>query len=769
MFKKISVVLVVIALASFALLSNAATYGKYSDNVYGSGAQRGLPILGAQITVYSSGTTSIATIYTDPAGNYPIDQTNMPLLTDSEGYYEFYSANGFYDIKISIPGFIAKWVTGVQISWVSVPNQGNPLYASQYASLDDAISNITGSSKTLIIDAPVTLLATQTTPATLSIEMRYPGMIVSSGTQTLTINGGFTAPVSYQTFSGFTSGQVTFGPGAVKEVYPQWWGAVARTAGDLGDDTNAIQACINAAAGVSKVIIPTGHYTVSSHIQLSGNSKVGISIPSNTEIVMNDTTYIHASSAGAPFDGSNIFYTYNTNNVTIRGGNLVGDGDTHTDATLDHSIGFRIQGASNVFVYDLKLTKITHHGFSILYDDNNSPFPESENVHLINCSSTYAGQTGVAVVGLIDGSIEGGNYSYNGTLTTQGGIDVEPNVNKGGGGTPSVVKNLTISGITANNNIGTGIEVYGIGTVQFVDIIGNQCNNNSTSGIKIHGSDSNSISNIRVLRNKINLNTQHGIRAFSCENVMIDNNIANGNGMSGIIVQNPYGVTTKYISICNNNCNNNGPSDDPGINIYGSSGKTINDIMLISNMVNSSGGAGIQAQWTVNARISNGNYSLNSQTTDSAHDGIYIINSLNPIIENNTVRHGGGAKQHRYGINLNTCTDATVKNNDLITSGRTLEIYDDSTRSNISANTIANIASYGSFTMPNASDHTVSNGNVLSSSIIIIVPTNSSAATLMGGAKSLKVFDKIPRTSFSVGTADAGSAAGTETFNYIIY
>ncbi len=74
----------------------------------------------------------------------------------------------------------------------------------------------------------------------------------------------------------------------------------------------------------------------------------------------------------------------------------------------------------------------------------------------------------------------------------------------------------------------------------------------------------------------------------------------------------------------------------------------------------------------------------------------------------------------------------------------------------------------GSFTLGAAATTTVNNGHVTASSIIIPFPTNAAAGTLMGSAKSLYISARVVGVSFTVATASAGAAAGTETFSYII-
>ena len=74
----------------------------------------------------------------------------------------------------------------------------------------------------------------------------------------------------------------------------------------------------------------------------------------------------------------------------------------------------------------------------------------------------------------------------------------------------------------------------------------------------------------------------------------------------------------------------------------------------------------------------------------------------------------------------------------------------------------------GSFTMAAAATFTVANTNVSANSKIILMPTNAAAATLQKN-KPLYISAKGNATSFSVATADATVAAGTETFDYFIY
>lgn len=81
---------------------------KYFDSV--ASALDGKPVMGALIFVYKTD-GSLASLFSDD-GTTAISQ---PLRTDSLGYFEFYVADGLYDLTISYGGKIRTRLSGVQI------------------------------------------------------------------------------------------------------------------------------------------------------------------------------------------------------------------------------------------------------------------------------------------------------------------------------------------------------------------------------------------------------------------------------------------------------------------------------------------------------------------------------------------------------------------------------------------------------------------------------------------------------------------------------
>lgn len=74
--------------------------------------------------------------------------------------------------------------------------------------------------------------------------------------------------------------------------------------------------------------------------------------------------------------------------------------------------------------------------------------------------------------------------------------------------------------------------------------------------------------------------------------------------------------------------------------------------------------------------------------------------------------------------------------------------------------------SFGTFTLSAASTKVVTDANVTTASIITLMPTNASAGTLMGSAKSLYVTTAAGQ--FTVTTASGVAASGGEAFSYTV-
>ncbi len=146
-----------------------------------------------------------------------------------------------------------------------------------YSSFSSAITSIGATKTTLLIPEEQVVSADVTVPSTMELMFTRNGSLSIDTGKTVTINGPLDAGL-HQIVSG--SGSVSFGGGVgvYKEVYPQWWGALADNS---NDDTTAIQAAVDALRGTNLgignevasetggvVYFPSGRYKISAVLDI---------------------------------------------------------------------------------------------------------------------------------------------------------------------------------------------------------------------------------------------------------------------------------------------------------------------------------------------------------------------------------------------------------------------------------------------------------------------------------------------------------------------
>lgn len=238
------------------------------------------------------------------------------------------------------------------------------------------------------------------------------------------------------------------------------------------DDTMALQAAINAAAGKAHVRVPMG---------LTCSVK-GLTLPSNTWLEL-DGKVILASGSNA-----DVFYSYNTTNVTITGcGTIDGNGTNQTAGTIGcidnlHCSDWLIQGITIQNARNWNLNLVTQTNCLV------------QNVQLLNCGSSneFAAQsTNCWIMNSFISGVNDIGFCFYGGITNSGimgctvigsigvlndtgqkhpctGIDIIGNFASGSTGAAYIVAyNGTISGThscirfignesTGNNTVGGG-------------------------------------------------------------------------------------------------------------------------------------------------------------------------------------------------------------------------------------------------------------------------------------------------------------------------
>lgn len=123
-------------------------YGSYSDYIQNKAGQG---VSGALVTVYATGTTTKASIYSDAAGT----ALSNPFPSGSEGLFTFFAADGVYDLSISMSGYATGNVSGAAIVYHNPTTQARTV--SDNYEIDasaDRILMIDTTSKAITVTLP---------------------------------------------------------------------------------------------------------------------------------------------------------------------------------------------------------------------------------------------------------------------------------------------------------------------------------------------------------------------------------------------------------------------------------------------------------------------------------------------------------------------------------------------------------------------------------------------------------------------------------------
>jgi len=214
-------------------------------------------------------------------------------------------------------------------------------------------------------------------------------------------------------------------------------------------------------------------------------------------------------------------------------------------------------------------------------------------------------------------------------------------------------------GNTCRGNTGDGFYLY---NSKYNTIAGNTIVSNGSEGIYLDEDCSDN----DITGNIIKGNSTDGIECYTAERNTISGNILQGNGAMGI-----YLYSSDYNAVVGNTIKDN--------TWYGIWTEGCNYNTISGNTVSGNNYTGIHLYESGHSTVESNTVVGNSQGADNTYDGITIeANSDYNNVQGNTVRHAGGAKQHRYGINIASagCDGTLVINNDLYLAGKTADYND---------------------------------------------------------------------------------------------
>lgn len=224
-------------------------------------------------------------------------------------------------------------------------------------------------------------------------------------------------------------------------VTPYMFGAKGN---GVDDDTEAIRETLK----YKNIFIPSGTFLVKTRTE---NSNYNLLVQSNTTIVMSD----NATIKGIPNNSTHyvILAIRNVKNVTIIGGNIVGDKSLNSG---EWGYGINIFASDNVLIENVKISNCLGDSININGNDysDQGALTHSSHVRIINCELFESRRQGISIEAC-DTCLIDNNYIHNINGTNpQYAIDIERNIDD------QILNNITISNLRAENNTHGSILMY---------------------------------------------------------------------------------------------------------------------------------------------------------------------------------------------------------------------------------------------------------------------------------------------------------------------
>jgi hypothetical protein len=451
--------------------------------------------------------------------------------------------------------------------WVGDPNYGQSLQ-SAIAAIGSALRILRVPSGTYDIASDLTV------PANITLKPARGAVFAVATGKTLTINGPFQAG-PYQVFSCTGTGKVVFGAGAVKEVYPEWWGFTSDAAAAL-NAAIATQRTVRLQAGKTYPVTTSVDVGATDNIEIIGGPGSVIDGTSSTASVLfyvggnpgssaalgadvsQDATSITSTLAGS-LSAGDIILIHSTDLWIPGGAGTYWKGElcevaSATGNTINlKSPLYDSYSAATTTVYKIIAPKVTLRNLTVKRDSNQWGIEVgyARNVLCEGCRVTGARQVGIAFAYVLGGTISN-NYVtdcwYKGSGLSYGLLfdscqDILEEGNRTFGGRHGIAhsgnepnRDITLIGNVIDNYHGSGACALDFhANSEKVRVLGNVIKN----GMEYSGID------VAIENNTIDTYTganDIGINLYSnkLQNYMlVHNNVITGHG-SGI-----YGIQLK--------------------------------------------------------------------------------------------------------------------------------------------------------------------------------------------------------------------------------
>jgi hypothetical protein len=208
------------------------------------------------------------------------------------------------------------------------------------------------------------------------------------------------------------------------------------------DDTDALQAAMDAAPPGSTVYIPAGDYWIDASKSIRPRSGIRLSLDPQATLraIPND------------LDASCVLLLEGVSSVEIAGGCIVGERDDHLGTTGEWGHGISIRGSSNITLRDISISQCWGDGIYVGASSKN-PGQASDGVMLERVVCTRNRRQGLSITQAKNVQIWDSEFSDTGGTMPGCGIDIEPNP-------PYAATHIQITGCKLLRNDTGGLQIY---------------------------------------------------------------------------------------------------------------------------------------------------------------------------------------------------------------------------------------------------------------------------------------------------------------------
>lgn len=185
-------------------------------------------------------------------------------------------------------------------------------------------------------------------------------------------------------------------------------------------------------AGVYWIDPADGGYDGSKYDEFGNYKFGGIVLTDNQTLIMSPSALLMTIGNGK--EGYHVIWAFGRENITISGGQIIGERREHKGKSGEYGHGIQISGCTNVTIQDVDISQCWGDGIYLgLYngwDENgNSKKMFSKNVTITNCNLHHNRRNNLSITDADYITIDRCKFNYASGTDPQYGIDIEPNEN----------------------------------------------------------------------------------------------------------------------------------------------------------------------------------------------------------------------------------------------------------------------------------------------------------------------------------------------------